>query len=217
MLLYNKVMYKIPVKKLRTLKVIALVITFVCVISMFISGIFVVYSRTYVNGMSMLPTYNNEYNQTGKRDIIYINKFANIKRQDVIVLDERQNPNFKGYIVKRLVAIEGDVVNMEFDATNMQYNLIVNGKIIDFRAYKIGGYQTYDNFTSYLNNVDASKKTEQGLIIGKGEVFVLGDNWDNSKDSSLVGALKSKDVVGRVDFSISPSQNELLCVLKGIF
>ena len=55
------------------------------------------------------------------------------------------------------------------------------------------------------------------LHIKKGEIFVLGDNWEYSKDSSLVGPLDKNLIIGRVDIVIKPHQNEILSILKKIF
>ena len=56
-----------------------------------------------------------------------------------------------------------------------------------------------------------------GVIVRRGEIFVLGDNWNVSKDSSLIGPISKKCVIGRVDIVVKPSQNEFLAILKGIF
>ena len=184
-----------------------------------------VYIRTPVNGLSMLPTLNSTYEQTSKRDVVYINRFAKVRVGDIVVLDLRKHPNFDDYAIKRLVAVEGDIVNIEFDATNMLFNLVVNGEIVESRPHKTFGYNTYSCFNQYVANheQDATRisKTEQGevegVIIKKGEIFILGDNWDKSKDSSLVGPVAKKTIVGRVDIVVKPTQNEFLAILRRIF
>jgi len=216
-------MYKLPTGKLIILKIIISIIIFFAIISSLVAGFFVVYIRTNVKGTSMLPSLNVTYSQTGQRDVVYINRFNKGDVGDIVVLDLRKNPIFEDYAIKRLIAVEGDIVNMTFDGDN--YNLIVNDKIVDSRPNKDFGYNTYGCFHSYisLHEHDSTRviKNDQqeieGILIKKGEIFVLGDNWEQSKDSSQVGPISQKTIVGRVDIVVKPGQNEFLTILKRIF
>ncbi len=216
-------MYKYPRNKIIALRIITVVVIFFAIISMLISGFHVVYIRTCVNGSSMSPTLNATYSQDGKRDIVYINRFSKVEVGDIVVLDLRENDSFGDYAVKRLIATEGDTVNMEF--RDMQYNLIVNNQIISSRQYAGSPNNTYSSFTQYVyNHINDSSRVikgednqPQGIIIKAGEIFVLGDNWDVSKDSSLVGPFNEKTIVGKVDIIVKPTQNEFLTILKRIF
>lgn len=190
----------------------------------FVAGLFVVYSRSYVNGHSMLPTLNSSLDLTGERDIVYINRFDDAEKGDIVVLDLRDYQNFKGYAVKRLIATEGDIVNIEYDIQVRQYNLVVNNKIVYSKPHQDFGYNTYSAFRQYINNhsqdftrIKYIDNEPQGIIIKSNEIFVLGDNWDLSKDSSLVGPFKKSTMIGRVDIIVKPNQNELWQVLKRIF
>ena len=218
-------MYQIPKGRLIILRIITCVVIFFALIISLVAGFFVVYTRTYVNGTSMSPTLNEMYSQTGKRDKVYINRFNKGKVGDIVVLDLRQDANFGNYTIKRLIALEGDIVNIEFDSQELQYNLVVNGKVIQSKQNKQGGYNSYGCFVDYvtMHEQDETRviKNEQneveGIIIKKGEIFVLGDNWDVSKDSSLVGPIDKNTIVGRVDIVVRPKQNEFLTILKRIF
>lgn len=218
-------MYKIPKGRLILLRVITAVIVFFALITSLVAGFFVVHTRTYVNGASMAPTLNATYSQTGQRDIVYINRFSKGKVGDIVVLDLRQHSTFGNYIIKRLVAVEGDIVNIVFDENNLRYSLIVNGVTVESKENKQGGYNTYGYFSNYVSQhkQDATRVIQneqnevEGVKIKTGEVFVLGDNWDMSKDSALVGPLPQKSIVGRVDIVVKPNQNEILAVLKRIF
>lgn len=221
---YNTTMYKINTLKLNILKIITCVmIVFSFIVS--ICAIFnVLYIKTYVNGLSMLPTLNSSLEQSGKRDIVYINRFGKVEVGDIVVLDLRDNPNFESYAIKRLIATENDIVNIEYDSENRQYNLLVNDKIVTSKEYVDFGYNTYDCFKRYIENYQQDSTrivkengTIKGVIIKKGEVFVLGDNWEVSKDSSLIGPVMAKNIVGRVDIIIEPNENSLIEILKGIF
>lgn len=217
-------MYKINTLKLNILKIITCVmIVFSLIVS--VCAIFnVLYIKTYVNGLSMFPTLNSSLEQTGKRDILYINRFGKVEVGDIVVLDLRDNPNFNSYAVKRLIAIENDIVNIEYDVENRQYNLLVNNKIVISKEHIDFGYNTYDCFKRYIENhqQDSTRIAKEngvvkGVIIKKDEVFVLGDNWEVSKDSSLIGPISEKNIVGRVDIIIEPNENDFIEILKGIF
>lgn len=210
-------MYKLPNKKIWLLRAITAVMVFFGLTAVIFAGFFTIYCRTPVNGNSMLPTLNTELKINGKCDIVYINRYAKISKGDIIVIDATKHPTFGNHIIKRLIAVEGDVVNIKYDNVSRQYQVIVNGEIVDSRPYQDFGYNTYDNFDAYIKSIDASQRNEQGLIIGKGKIFVLGDNWDESKDSALVGPFNIKDVYGKVEIVVKPSQNEFIQVLKRIF
>ena len=172
-------MYKIPAKKLIFLRIITCVIIVFALISTAIAGFFVVYNRTYVKGLSMYPILNSKYEQTNKRDVIYINRFAKTKKGDIIVLDLREHNVFMNYAVKRLIATEGDIVNITFDIDKMEYYLIVNGEIVETKQYQNLGYNTYSCFNQYVSNhkADSSRisKNNQdevdGVIVKTGEIF----------------------------------------------
>ena len=205
-------------------RAITCVIVFFAIISIIIGGFFIVYTRTYVKGLSMYPTLNTEYSQSSKKDIVYINKFNNGDVGDIVVLDLRKHASFGNYSVKRLIAKEGDIVNIVIDIDNNKYDLLVNEKLIYSKQYQGFECNTYSCFESYVNNhLDDSTRISKnaddinGIIVKKGEVFVLGDNWEHSKDSSLVGPLDKNLIVGRVDIVVKPGQNEFLAILKRIF
>lgn len=173
----------------------------------------------------MLPTLNSVYENSGDSDIVYINRFSKGRVGDIVVLDLRNHSAFGGYSIKRLIAVEGDVVNIQHDDENNREILLVNGVIVDSRPSKIFKYNTVSCFEQYVANhkddysrISRDKDNNiNGIIIKKGEIYVLGDNWDKSKDSSFVGPLSTKRLVGRVDIVVSPNQNEFLTILKRIF
>ena len=218
-------MYKSPTKRLCLIRIITCVVVFFALLSSGYILINVVYIRTPVNGSSMYPTLNLDYEATGKRDFVYINRFADVNIDDIVVLDLRNNPNFTGYAVKRLIAKEGDIVNIVWDGQTQKYNVLVNNNIIYSKPYQQGGYETYDNFKSnILNNEEYNKDIVKndnneilGLRIAKNQVFVLGDNWNISKDSSIYGTFAESTIVGKVDIIIQPKDIEVWEIIKKIF
>lgn len=196
-------------------------------ISSIFAGFNIIYIKTYVKGQSMSPTLNVNVPEGARGDTVYINRFASLKRNDIVVLKVSDSDD--EYIIKRLVALAGDVVNIEQDEQGQKYNLVVNDEVLYSRPYYENGkkieYGTVDFFNNYIeehkNDEGRILKGEngemRGVIIKPGEAYLLGDNWSVSRDSSLLGPYKYKNIVGRVDFIVKRNQNDLINILNKIF
>lgn len=141
------------------------------------------FSGIYVDGTSMCNTL-----QDG--DFLYINRKELPSRGDIIVIDVssyREKDHFSGdYIIKRLIAIEGDSLYCDKGQIYIKYN----GEN-DFVALE-EDYAYYDtSFNRMRFNISLT-------TLGEGEIFFLGDNRVYSKDSSEVGCYNISDVCGVV-------------------
>lgn len=221
----------IKISKAHRVMVIILCVwtSLVAVVSGCFCGFNMLYASTYVRGWSMRPTLNENVENDEKGDRVYYKRFSNqCSRGDIVILNVTNNPNFLhkdggDYIIKRVIGVAGDTVNIEYDEAAREYRVVVyageqDGKVMYTRPYKLGGYLTYAQFRAYVDNPDnASKVTARGVKVGEGEVYVLGDNWDDSKDSSAVGTLKQASVVGNVEIVVRKGQNSFVQILKHIF
>lgn len=137
---------------------------------------------TIVNGQSMYPTLDN-------KDYLIINrmayKFGEPTRGDVVVFstDLKQDNGESKDLVKRVIGIEGDHIKIE------DSKVYINGNIIE-EPY------IHENYTE--GSID--------LTIPKGQMFTMGDNRENSKDSRMsdVGLVKEEDVMGKVMVRLFP-------------
>ena len=90
----------------------------------------------------------------------------------------------KNNLVKRIVGVEGDIINIE------DGNLYVNSKLQQ---------EEYINGTTFEKN-----NIRFPLEIGEGKVFVLGDNRENSLDSRDFGLIDMEQIKGKVVYRILP-------------
>ena len=137
---------------------------------------FVQISRVY--GTSMVPTFH-EGNIVLVDKVFY--KRGEPERNDIVVVDYRDANQNETFIIKRVVAVGGDHLEIK---DNQVY---LNGELLQ---------EDYINGTM-TNNEDMS------IDIPEGKVFVMGDNRYNSLDSRRLGYFDFEDdVIGKVFFTV---------------
>ena len=149
--------------------------------------IFMLFLRmVIVSGPSMLPTL-----QDGDR-LILLNSilYTNPKYGDIIVASK---DSFKDGepIIKRVIAIEGQTVDIDFEAGIV----FVDGEAL---------------VEPYINTPTNLKEgTTFPLTVAKGCVFVMGDNRNDSLDSrsAEIGQIDCREILGRVLFLAVPGKD----------
>ena len=169
-----------------------------------------------VTGVSMMPTINSE------GDKVFVQKrFFKIERDCVVVfyrpnsddvttenpsnsisvsdffnslpfvnkipnLTEESEPN-NDYtcVIKRVIGIPGDKIEIRY-ISDSQAQLLRNDKPLN------------DYLMSPKTNIFAGGVHEGTWTVGEGELFVLGDNRNNSYDSEDYGCIQSSWLMGRV-------------------
>jgi signal peptidase I len=131
-------------------------------------GINAVSARVRVDGFSMRPTLQDgEY--------ILINKLAYTlgepMRGDIVVFVFPVNPEED--LIKRIIGLPGDTITIQ------DGSLSINGVVVN---------------EPYINAPPAYNGTWQ---VSEGELFVLGDNRNDSRDSHQWGLLPVENVIGR--------------------
>ena len=137
---------------------------------------FVQISKVY--GTSMLPTYH-EGNIVLVDKVFY--KQSEPKRNDIVVVDYKDANMKETFIIKRVVGIGGDHIEIKDN------ELYLNGELLE---------------EDYING--AMINSEDMLVdVPEGKVFVMGDNRNNSLDSRKLGYFDfDEDVIGRVFFTV---------------
>ena len=142
-----------------------------------------------VDGPSMMDTL-----QDG--DVLIMSQF-NYKPKvgDIVIISRNyendvlyQETSSKSAIIKRIIAVEGQTVDIDTDA-GIVY---VDGKVID---------EPYIKDPTTVN-----RGTEYPLYVDEGKVFVMGDNRLVSLDSrsSEVGLIDSKYILGKAMVRLFP-------------
>jgi signal peptidase I len=171
-----------------------------------------------VIGPSMQPTINSQWEDTTegrqKRDTAYIKKGSGFDRGDIIVLETGEDL----YIIKRLIATEGDKVNIIENNLTGEIEVYINDELLieDYVVFKDGMNSTFNNF----NNLRLDKPElfiGEDLIVPEDYIFYLGDNRGRSLDSSTEGPVSKSKVVGRVGLVVSYGDTFVEHLLKEFF
>jgi signal peptidase I len=126
-----------------------------------------------VVGLSMVPNLHDSQCYLLNRWILLV---RSPHPSDIVVL---RDPLDHGFSVKRVIAAEGDSVDLKDGA------VYVNGRKLQ-EAYLAPGTATFP----------LSRSRDQLFHCGKGEVFVLGDNRSNSVDSRAYGPVPRQNILG---------------------
>ena len=142
--------------------------------------------RSFVVSAYKIPS-NSMEDSLLSGDFVLVNKlayhFGDPDPGDVVVFKYPLNPE-KNFI-KRCVATEGQTVQIVRKVLYVDGKKVQNSKWEYFTDPLIiaAEYSTRDNFGPYQ--------------VPKGQIFVLGDNRDNSQDSRFWGFLDKRHIIGK--------------------
>lgn len=113
------------------------------------------------------------------------------KAGDVVVVSKQSFDNGKA-IVKRVIALEGQTVDIDFE----QGIVYVDGTALD---------EPYTNTPTNLEEGSVFPQT-----VAEGCVFVMGDNRNNSRDSRYpgIGQVDRRELLGKVLFLAFPGTED---------
>jgi signal peptidase I len=115
--------------------------------------------------------------------------YDDYKYGDVVVL--RKDTFMQEPIVKRVIATEGQVVDIDFLTGEVR----VDGVLLD---------------EPYIHTpTDRSEGVEFPVVVEPGHVFVMGDNRGNSLDSRSheIGQIDKRQILGKAIFLLFPGNN----------
>lgn len=135
----------------------------------------------YVNGNSMYPTLNNN-------DLMLVSRFLYTPEAGDIVVFKKDTYDSNKALVKRVIATEGQVININFDT----------GQVF------VDGVELKED---YIRDLTHNKLDFIGpQTVPEGCVFVMGDNRNESTDSRnvLIGMVDSRLIIGKVLYVVYP-------------
>lgn len=144
------------------------------VILLMFSSIYLLFYKTAeVNGVSMYPTYNDG-------DFVIVKKsIKNLKNFDNIVI---YSEALDKKLCKRVIGLPKDTIDI------VNSKLIVNNELIK---------------EDYINETVWGSSEVISEIVKDDEVYVMGDNRNDSLDSRLLGALKIEDIDGIIVYDMT--------------
>lgn len=174
----------------------------------------VVYTSVYIDGQSMAPTLNNfdnhRYVEFGLMDERAKTK-SSLARGDIIVFnrngDSEGNPDL---LIKRVIALPNESIEIVDNAA---------GDIINITTATGDTFVLDENYLTVQSTYNTVKATDDGpgtnnvLVLGADEYYLMGDNRANSHDSRILGAIPSARIRGKLILVLGYAEDVI--IVKG--
>ncbi|MBO7215765.1 MAG: signal peptidase I [Clostridia bacterium] len=154
--------------------------TFCFAIALMVVLFIFVFRYVTVDGNSMMNTLHNQ-------DKLIISNFNYTPQTGDIVVIYIEGQN-KPYI-KRVIATEGQTVKIDFE----KWEVYVDGELLeeDYVLRREGDM----HYAAFYNGE---------FTVPEGQVYVMGDNRNDSTDSRVLGCLDEHNIIGRVIVRLAP-------------
>lgn len=135
-----------------------------------------------IDGKSMYPTLVH------REKVLITNTFTTPSTGDVVIISHGEE--YDQPLVKRVIATEGQTLNIDFDKNTVT----VDGKVLD---------------EPYIRGKTTMEDAKIPSVIPRNKVFVMGDNREESSDSrgTRIGLIDEKNIIGKVRCVVFPLQN----------
>lgn len=141
-----------------------------------------------VDGNSMQETLHNG-------EMLLISDIAYKPQRGDILVFQKINSTHPAPIVKRVIATEGESVDIDFDTWTVTVT-DVNGE----------AHVLEESYRKLATDARVTSNLEYPVKVSKGQLFVMGDNRNHSLDSrsSAIGLVDENEVIGKVLFRFFP-------------
>lgn len=144
---------------------------------------------TVVDGGSMEDTLHNN-------DYLIVHSLGYTPEQgDVVVIQKTSSLYFPHPIIKRVIAVEGQTVDIDYST----WTVYVDGNPLDEPYANLEGY-------TFQPSPEDPRYLQFPLTVEEGKIFVMGDHRNHSSDSRVadIGQIDVRCVVGRAVLRILP-------------
>ncbi|HJV44112.1 MAG TPA: signal peptidase I [Bacillota bacterium] len=138
-----------------------------------------------VDGTSMMPNLHDRERLIVTKLVYYLEQ---PKRGEIVVFHATKERDY----IKRVIAVGGDKIEVKND------QLYINDKPVDEPYLNEYRKQAHEQGVPLTGDFD------RPIVVPNGEIFAMGDNRRNSKDSRIIGTVKLEEVVGRADVVFWP-------------
>ena len=141
-----------------------------------------------VDGNSMQETLHNG-------EMLLISGIAYKPQRGDILVFQKINSTHPAPIVKRVIATEGETVDIDFDTWTVTVT-DVNGE----------AHVLEESYRKLATDARVTSNLEYPVKVGESQLFVMGDNRNHSLDSrsSSIGLVDENEVIGKVLFRFFP-------------
>ena len=137
------------------------------------------FRHSIVDGDSMMNTLHDG------DALIISNLFYTPKQYDIVVIEDHST-GLDHPLVKRVIAVGGDIVQITSD------EIYVNGEPVR------------DDFVYTGDYIGDYKYAPESFTVEEGQIFVLGDHRNDSLDSRRFGTVSVNSIIGKVLFRFYP-------------
>ena len=166
-----------------------------------------VYTGISIKGPSMMPLINPDYRDNpSKEDIAYYREVDNYDYGDLVIASVADDNK---EIIKRVIGLPGDYIEIKKSADGFYY-VYRNGFKIeeDYILSRHGMQSSNDLF---------DKHCEGHITVGANQLFIMGDNRGDSKDSTYYGCFDYDDIAGRVDYLVEAGEVPFISMFLQLF
>ena len=166
-----------------------------------------VYTGISITGPSMMPLINTDYRKyPSKEDIAYYREVDSYNYGDLViasVVDDDKE------IIKRVIGLPGDYIEIKKSYDGCYY------------VYR-NGYRIDEDYILDIRGMQASNDMFDRfcgghITVGAGQLFIMGDNRGDSKDSTYYGCFDYEDIFGRVDYLVDADEVPFVSIFLQLF